>query len=273
MTHYLPHIEFVPEGEDLEYGEQIHINHQNCDAGVDTKRRLYIKRGDDNGTDAILAHCHHCGKSGYYNATNAPAKPKSKRNKPLGNGGHVALPRDFTKDWNDWPKQARIWIGVSGVGEATAHKWGIGYSKEYNRVVVPSYRNGELLGYQLRSLDKEDQPKYITYADEKPLYWYSGRTCPTLVIVEDVLSAIRCSEHVDAAALLGSDINDTLYALIAEQGYENFLIFLDNDNRQVKLNQMRIKRKLDILGNTRIIKESKDPKCFDSTELKRILTC
>ena len=42
-------------------GEQVHINHEDCPAGTDTKKRLYIKRTDKG----FVAYCHHCQGVGY----------------------------------------------------------------------------------------------------------------------------------------------------------------------------------------------------------------
>ena len=59
----IPHKDFEHHVPDS-LGEQVNVNHVACTAGLDTKKRLYIKRTEKNGRDIILAYCHHCGFSG-----------------------------------------------------------------------------------------------------------------------------------------------------------------------------------------------------------------
>lgn len=42
-------------------GQQVHVNHKDCSAGTDTKKRLYIKRVAAN---SCVYYCHHCKESG-----------------------------------------------------------------------------------------------------------------------------------------------------------------------------------------------------------------
>jgi hypothetical protein len=127
------------------------------------------------------------------------------------------------------------------------------------------------MGYQMRSLNAVDKEKYLTVRNTSPLFWYSGQVSTKLVIVEDILSAIRVSKFHSSIAILSSGMPDDLYAIIGKSNYTDFVIFLDNDNAQVKKNQLKIAQKLSLLGNVRVIKSDKDPKEMSDNELKDIL--
>lgn len=273
MPDYLKRNEYVPIGEDLEIGEQVHINHKDCPAGQDTKRRLYIKRGDEDGNDVILAYCQHCSRSGAYRKPYArsirPKKEVTGTNE-LSNG---TLPSDCTGDWEEWPLRGRLWLLHGGISECDGRKYGLTYSPKHDRVVLPVYNtsSGKLKGYQMRSLNEVDKPKYLTEVFEKPFYWYSGHVSDTLVIVEDILSAIRVSKYHSSIAVLSSGMSDDVYSIIGKSKYTNFIVYLDNDNAQVKKSQLKIANKLKLLGKVTVIKSDKDPKELSDTELERIL--
>lgn len=45
-------------------GLQVRVNHLDCPAGADTKRRLYVKRPMDSAS-IMIAYCHNCGCNGH----------------------------------------------------------------------------------------------------------------------------------------------------------------------------------------------------------------
>ena len=55
MKIKIPHKDFKDDIP-LRDGEQVKVNHKNCSAGEDTKKRLYIKKV----YGGALAYCHHC---------------------------------------------------------------------------------------------------------------------------------------------------------------------------------------------------------------------
>lgn len=79
VNDYIPFDDFVHYGEDLTSGEQIHVNHDKCPAGLDTKRRLYIKRTEDDRY--ILAYCHNCSLSGRYSIKYGAVKSATTKGK------------------------------------------------------------------------------------------------------------------------------------------------------------------------------------------------
>ncbi len=313
MQDLIPYEDWLDLAKELECGEQIHVNHTNCTAGADTKRRLYITRKEDNA-HILLSYCHNCSLHGSYAETygraNAHKNSIRKNDSSLRDGGRDEtgsaggnreadgeesasssrqrrgqLPRDFNNKATTWGREHRIWVEKTGIDIVNeVNKYKLGASDANNSVILPVYRDNKLQGYQERTFTA-DKPKYVTSRVDKsiPLWWYSGdydNLFPTervnrIVIVEDILSGIKCARHTPTVALLGAQIGDDLTAFLLQRisEYGVFVIFLDDDNRQVRLNQLKIKFKLEQCGyKVKLITGvGKDPKCCSNSELKEIL--
>lgn len=272
------------EGLELDLNEQVNVSHEGCEAGQDTKKRLYIKR-QDNGH---VLYCHHCGKSGWIAAPDvATYTPK---NAIQFNGSnrrpqHYAVRRGIAGDveYNQsaFPKQARQWL-YRYITPREVEKYGIAYDPTSSRVYLPVVRDGDLVAYQLRTigLDKIPSQKYITgvLRGTDPHYWTGSNRCGTgsgstvCIITEDIISAIKVHEVTgyDSMALLRTTISDQALLDLAE--YETVYIFLDDDNPDVRSKQITLRDKLNLLISKVIIikSEGKDPKEFKRSDLKNL---
>ena len=270
--------EIIKAQPDMDVDEQRNVFH--CKEGVGNDR-LYIKR-TDNG---YIYHCFHCGKSGGVRAATIEGAAPRVKPRHTGVHGHGAggkgygdrrtTPSDCVKDWGGWHPRARGWVGKY-ITRAEVEENGLLYSPGLRRVVLPVYDSDGLVGYQTRKiLDEDDGPKYQTFTlRPQDFYYYrdGGSVQPTVCLVEDMLSAIKCSRYMPAAALFGVSLKDTLLSLLVSK-HTKFLIFLDDDNPQVKLSAMRMKKRLDIFGECVIIRGvGMDPKECDDVTLKGILT-
>jgi len=200
----------------LNEGEQIHINHRDCEAGTDTKRRLYIKEE----TNGYLFYCHHCGKSGSYYKDKFRSLAAIKKSGSVGESSsrHVSLPTDFESDTKKWDSKARAWVYQYGITEEEIRKYGLGYSPKNGRVVLPSWEDGKLLGYQMRKIFPTDPlPKYVTYYNKKNYVWKDLiSTNSILVLCEDVLSAIKLHRYYGSIALLGTHLHKDSYKYLLD---------------------------------------------------------
>lgn len=276
---FIPFRDFVSYGEDLNAGEQIHVNHTNCPAGEDHRRRLYIKRTEDDRN--ILAYCHNCSLSGNYRLDFGTVRSHKAKGTLTGSGtGSIdptTLPRSYTLDQKKWDSKQRTWINRYGITTLEQKEYKIGADTYTGKVILPVYREGLLLGYQERYLgDDADEPKYKTNTTEKPLFWYSGDYKATLqssiCIVEDVLSGIKVARFMPSLALMGSNMSDKHLAFILRNNFDKFIVFLDDDNRQIKLNQLKIKAELAQFGDVKLITGvNKDPKACSNDELEELL--
>lgn len=182
----LHHTEYVPYASDT-VGFQVNINHEDCPAGIDTKARLYIKRTDGG----IVAHCHHCGKSGFFvNGSSRVRAPKhvevhrdeAEYKQPM---RAECVRRNGTINGAELIKRDKAFAGPAlsfiedSSVEGTPLLW-----------LIADY-NGSLIGHQYRWLDGR-KPKTKTYLKVKPSRggWEGipGST-GTCVIVEDPMSA------------------------------------------------------------------------------------
>jgi hypothetical protein len=86
----------------------------------------------------------------------------------------------------------------------------------------------------------------------------------SIVIVEDMFSAIKVGRHLPTIALLGAELKGMSFLT----RFDNYLIWLDNDNATVKVKQAKIKQRLDLFGECVIIKSPNDPKDYTDEEIK-----
>lgn len=270
MTYKLNKEEFE-EYAPVSPGE-VHINHTGCEAGTDTKKRLYIKRLDDGHT--VLAYCHHCGKSGaiFKDGFRSLEAIKKITKHTTSSATTYSVPSDYECDTLRWPSKARAWIYQYGITDEEIKRYGIGYSDRNRRVVLPAWEDGELLGYQLRRIHDDDTgPKYTTYWNKKNYVW-KDLTSPSdvLVLCEDILSAIKLRRFYNSLAMLTTSLSIENYKYLLP--FKTILVFLDNNNAQVKLQAIKLKDKISIyIPDTRIITIEQDPKKLTVSELRKLI--
>ena len=109
--------------------------------------------------------------------------------------------------------------------------------------------------------------------DEPMMCWYRNMQAKTLVIVEDQLSALKCSRFYESVALLGVGLNTDKVVEIAnvmfERGIRKSILLLDEDAYTEALKkQMRWSSVLEGLVVENSI--NKDPKYWDNDSLKML---
>ena len=281
---------FVSEIEDIPPGGTIRVDHTDCGAGEDTRRRLYISRPIADPTK-VLAYCHNCQQSGLltqgsyqtYRDTRHQAGPVS----TLTTSDDIVEPPNLVFKVNDWPIAAQAWFFKTLMTHQEAALYRIGHDPATNRVYLPRYalttgtgpRLGELIGYQLRLVDGEG-PKYLTCAktDSKgySVMHSNGALRKACVIVEDLVSAIhilRAYKDEDMAVVVNYGTKVDLEALHFMSHFEKCAVWLDNDNPHVMEQAETMERTLKLLGCKSVIKTTvvKDPKGYDTAQIRTIL--
>ena len=277
---WIPKEDYVDDAPTTELESPVNINHDSCKAGRDYKQRLYIWRKADG---SVSSYCHHCGGSGYIKSGSTRNLYKLRkgsgvlRSMSTTASPEAKLPFDYTQDLTKWSIPAKAWVFAGGLSALDIKRHKLGYSASLDRVVLPVYERISpiLNGWQGRELIKGGTLKYITHKRRGiDLCFYS--TCvkgksDTVCIVEDVLSAIRCSEFVDGVAVLGTRYSNELIFNLTD-GYSHVIIYLDNDNSIVKKKQEQLKSILSLyVDKVSIIKTNKDPKELSPIQLKTIL--
>lgn len=269
--------DYLPDKE-LNVGEQIHVHH--CTDGKNNDR-LYIKRTNDG----YLYYCHHCGlhgsvsegKSRYSKATQRHRVHSTNTtgdiNSSRGSSKTARLPRDSSGRVEEWPARARVWVYSGGLTDLEIQQYGFVYSEYYDRVWFPVYNNKVIRAVVGRRLKNDNSPKYLIYKEKEfnNLWYANPKNSDTVCIVEDVLSAIRCSRFVAGAALLGTNLPDSAIQFLIRR-HKKFIIFMDDDNSKVKMKQVHLKNKLELIGSVKLItKIGKDPKELTDKELEALL--
>lgn len=214
-------------------GQQVHINHDHCPAGRDTKRRLYIQRN----RDAVVAYCHNCGghmvRRGklYPRTHDAIAELLKEHEAKEATAKTVVLPMDTTYDLSEWSVEAKAWLYKYNVTDEEIVRYRFGYSPSWGRVILPVYdEHDNLIFWQGRSVDGAD-PKYVSVKGAaKPTFTLRNAIPPehsTVVVVEDVLSAIavhRAWPGTHVMAALGTTIDVNLLL-----PYQRVAVWFDDD--------------------------------------------
>jgi len=280
---WLQHKEYVPYAPE-EVGT-VHKHH--CKDGKDNDK-LFITRCEDGYT--ILAYCHHCGKRGRFDSLkhstiqqiksiaiygkscskiSATGRPRIK----------YKLPKDYERDYKKWGSGAYVWLRRYGITDEEIKSNNIGYSELYGRVILPMFGKKGIDFVVMRRVNSmdNDSPKYLTFSNvEHPLYITQSATAlgaltDTVVLTEDILSAIKVARYVPSIALLGTSINERTLEYVSR--YNNVIIFMDDDNQQVRNSQLRIKNRLEpfVDSSTIIHSGGIDPKEMSDKKLKEIL--
>ena len=192
------------------------------------------------------------------------------------------IPRDTIYDVGLFPKHALVWLTKAGLHESIIRMYKIGYSPKYNRVVVPVYMHGKLVGAILRALDEADilSMKYYNQLNVKGAMhtcFHNKRHHNRCIITEDILSAIRLSEalsvidsNIDVTCILGTGVmHERAYALIGR--YCHIHVWLDGDDAGVIGTTKWLKKLTPYMKATSTNIDTKDPKDFTDDEICKII--
>lgn len=237
----------------------------------------------DNGD--ISAHCFRCGSGGfaggpafYQSADDRRAAATARANRAAGEGSNIViggiwLPDDATGAYSAFPQAVRAWLSKAALTAAQLDREQFLWSDETCSLYIPVRIETDLVGYVKRSFNTEAKQYRTLKIDKNRFFgYYRKEEKPTkrVVIVEDVLSGLRCQEVCDTIAVLGTNLSPMAQTTIMAAGYEEAAIFLDADNPTVRSETRRIKKKLPFL-KVRIIETGKDPKHYSKSQLERLI--
>ena len=129
-------------------------------------------------------------------------------------------PRFYEGDKVAAPLSLRMWLFQQyNIPLSKTRAEGVGYDRQYNRLVFPVYDSaGNCYGHQTKKMpnSQDNYPKCVTYFERKTTKLHYPRAnswaadIDTVVLVEDILSAIRVSQYVPAVALLGTHLTQSM---------------------------------------------------------------
>lgn len=272
--------------DDIEPGETVRINHTDCSAGEDTRRRLYLTRTMAN-PEVTVAYCHNC-QEGSKTVDSGFTSYRSSRHGSLPSSAptvvdQIVEPPGLVVDLSMWPIEARAWAIKNHLKNEDVQKYRIGHDPSTNRVYLPRYEkvttNGvyDLIGYQLRKVDESNGPKYLTVAkDGTPSFSVlhsRGVARNKCVIVEDLLSGIavvNAHDDQDMAAIVIYGTKIDLEAMHHASHYAHTLVWLDNDSTHVVDQARQMLKTIKLMGGTGGYRcEGTDPKHETRDEIRK----
>ena len=247
--------------ETLQVDERVRINCPYCCASENTFSLARLSDG------SVVWHCFRasCGKHGRKGQGNL-VHTRLRKQKPRKLNPYRGALRRCTEDEGLYLYHK---IGWDGAHNDIASPM---YAPEINRYAFPIYDPlGLRRGYVLRSYSKAATPKALTHMDrdEPHMSWY--RTLPansTVVVVEDIPSAVRVAKYVNAVALSGTGCSHN-YALEIAAHARHVVWALDADalTQCVKLH----KKSQLLFEASEVLPIPKDFKDMSEAEIKDIL--
>jgi len=240
----------------VEVGETQRVNHEECEAGEDTRRRLYITRPLADPTK-VVAYCHNCqqGTSWRDSKYASYRDNKHKGTVPLlSEVRELVVPKNMVYELSQWPVYAQAWAMKNRLTQGMCNRAHISFDPSSDRVYLPRYKHldyytgvrGDLVGYQLRDTIGKG-PKYLTVQrrEEEPLSLLTqcASQLECAVIVEDLVSGIHIAEAakknnapLDIHINYGVKINNHLLYKLKDT--KHIMVWLDNDSAHV-INQAK----------------------------------
>lgn len=155
-------------------------------------------------------------------------------------------------NWDSKDDPHAEYMRSRGFDPGTLDKWDVGVDPVSSRVTIPvRQRNGDLIGFKARSIDPEQNPKYLVLGDRKgwkprygfPTYEVSesllgshmvADAVPELVLVEGELDAIALHMYgIKAVAFGGGNMSEWQVHKVQEMA-DSVVIFMDWDDAGIK---------------------------------------
>lgn len=258
------------------YPSRIRTNHNadDCEGGRDS---MIVELKEDGSANA---HCFRCNRSGFHGGDRyfkSPRKtPEAKSTRHSSTFGKN-LPGDSHQEWSGFPRDVKEWLLKGGV--TTPLTFGVWWSDSQEKlwIEVRQYSKvtsgHKVAGYVVRGFN----PKFYRTATNDPSNFFGYYVAPPsvinnkkIVIVEDVVSALRVSQVVDCIAIMGVHPSPAAIQHILSNGYRKAFVWLDGDNPTVKMKAREIAARLPFVSTT-VVDTGKDPKYYSAKEITEIL--
>ena len=228
-----------------------------CSGGETHEKTFAIKRIETG----LLYTCYRakCGRAGFIPSSSLDYTPIVKKFTPR-------VYRRATE--NLTVAQAMFFYDKFGLSAEELIDNGFKYNKETDRFIMPILNySGFEIGHMARSYSG-DTPKAVAYwaNDVVKLHFPIGLQVVhnTIVLVEDIISAIKVNRQVPCAALLGTGISEEMINYIA-RGWRNVILALDPDAIR---KAMGYKRKYGLwFRNFNVCMLSNDPKDLSDEQI------
>lgn len=140
-------------------------------------------------------------------------------------------------------------FGVQGrhIREDNLAQFGVGYAPSYRvrvggddkspryinseRITIPHWWDGNLVGWQARRLSNDGTPKYVSSPDfpkDRTIFNYNPRQHRRAIVVEAPLSVVKHEHQAHMVATFSATVTRKQMDLLAR--YDELIFWMDNDN-------------------------------------------
>jgi hypothetical protein len=248
--------------EDMDVGEQRHVDHSLCPAGTDTKRRLFIKRT----RDGMLFYCHHCSCKGFLRTSREP-KRISESMYVLESPTIAATSKlpsimaDSAANIDDWPTDVKLWWYSYEMDQNDALRHNVRWHSAGGRLMLPAL-NALTQGRAFYGRT----PKYLTWNQCSQVILYAATPKRKVYVVEDLLSAYKLDKAgLNVCCLTGTTMDDMIASTLVSM-FDHVVLWLDTDLAGYS-GAVRIRSELSPLVTTTIL-SMHQPKEIPLSKLK-----
>lgn len=263
---------WLQEAKKLKLGDSTYIPHEGCTTS--NKQWVY------HSSNGWGSYCNKCGEKHFKGKGIRPIKELSL--------DHVddkteffeslSLPEDTTYNIDSFPLEAKVWLYKSDIRDKMILDYGIGYSKDMHRVIIPVYDEyGSLLMWQGRGL-LDTQTKYFNARGSgKSGYFFKSwikhddvepHTMDSVVVVEDALSVIKVGKVAQAVAGLGTSLSQKQLTYLSN--FDKVYLWYDDDKGGLNGSTKSL-RSLSLVTDCTRIRTDRDPKSYSYYEIQGIL--
>lgn len=177
------------------------------------------------------------------------------------------FPADFT---NDIPQEPLTWLRKYGITDLEIKENRIGWSEDKQYLIYPVFDEDRLLMWQGRYFGgNKDRPRYFTKGKPRDILHILGqRNRATIILVEDLISAIKVSRVYPSMPLWGSDVSIDTFRRLARQ-FSSVGVWLDSDKY---IESVKLALRGALWANTFTVKSLVDPKEYSNKEIVELVT-
>ena len=155
------------------------------------------------------------------------------------------------------------YVSSRGVSDGVIIRHRVGYDPESNRITLPLFWNGELVGWQKRALPPQSQPKYQNspgFPKSEVLY-LGGEESDEVLVVESIFSVLVGETLQEKGLLPGLRLASTLGAKVSDEqikllrNYSKVIIWFDDDQAG-KSGALRLLRGLSDYTSVSVVNET-----------------
>lgn len=231
------------------------------------------KIGRDNGRNnlGIYSDDHqYCFSCGYTVPTDKLQRYKKQNGETytihLPTTANIHIPTDSDATI---PNHARKWFCQYGFDNNTITKNNLLWSEARQFLIFPYFINGELIAWQGRYFGEDKKiGKWHTKGKVEEMIYTLGPPSKSIVLVEDIVSAIKVSRIMQSSPIFGSVISPHRFAIL-RHFYDTIYIWLDPDKQKEALQFAQRGR---LFGfDCHVILSDNDPKEHSTEEIKQYL--